>query len=185
MDFRNCIFQGFLFLIIFLVVSIAPVSAELMGESYNNDTDQSTGEYYDALEVVENDMGVLAPYLDEMNKTGSYIEKRWGECNGWNFFLVCWDVACAAWHLIDVVEKVEAPANKLKDDVVKLNNLPAPNLNKSFTVKDNDSAYKDAAAMASQLSKNLQSGMSVETVNASEIKDGDIIQYLSQNQYYR
>lgn len=185
MDFRNCVLQGFLFLIIFLVGSIAPVSAELMGESYNNDTDHGTGEYYDALEAVEEDMGVLANPLAEMSKTGTYIEKRWDECNGWNFFIVCWDIACASWHLIKVVKEIEGPANKLKEDTDKLNNLPAPKLNNTLAVKDNNSAYNAATVMASQLSKNLQSDMSVETVNASEIKDGDIIQYLSQDQYYR
>jgi hypothetical protein len=191
-------FKSFLiFLIVFLILSITPCSATIIkngnsspSKPINEDNANHTDLY---LNGVNEDLKLLNSTAGSLNDNLNYIKKRLGDF-GWKF-----------WKWFGIAKDILKTLPKLNEDRDKCNKITT-NLeshtslleeefrNEKLSVDDSDSCInnvnnsfcqKDAKNMANELSKTLNSPFSVKNVNASNLREGDIVQYLSEGKYPR
>jgi hypothetical protein len=177
----------FIFFIITLIVSITPTSAELMGEEYRNSTNVISKDVgldekleNETLKNLETDLIEVKKPLDAINEDMWYITKRSKDYN-WRMWIwpkITIDIIYKIGTLLVNLPNLESPIVKLDDDSVRLQKL-------TNTPKAEANSGKDADNMANALSKYFNTGVTVETVKASELKEGDIVQYMSQGKYPR
>ncbi|UTB32881.1 MAG: hypothetical protein NKF70_00955 [Methanobacterium sp. ERen5] len=170
----------FIFFVIVLVISITPVSAELIGGSFSdgvnpdlagNETGNVTAvdDYNTTLNIVEQDLDELKSHMDPLNEDLDYIEKRRGDF-GWKFWEwpgIIYDIIETLYKIPSKAEGIEEPASKLQVDINKLNNtlLQAKSLG-------SDSCDGNASYMATELSQRLNTTVTASAVSASDLQEG-------------
>jgi hypothetical protein len=180
----------FIFLVIILIVSVTPVSAELMHETDGN----TINKIHHSAEVDENialdntveiEMNEIEGYTDSMNQDSDYAKNRAKDYNWkyWKWPSITADIINTLHHLLNTAQKMEGHAIKLKVDVNKLKAITTSI--DSSKVNKGDICNKDACYMADELSTCLNTKVTVEKVTANQIKKGDIVQYFSQEKYPR
>lgn len=172
-----------IFLVIALIVSITPASAMLIHESNGNVTsnDGSMG-------MLEQEMNNIKFYSDLLEADLNFIKDRADDFNG-NF---------SKWpEIVKDISKAASDAKNqsdmLKSSTDDLNNflsmhIPLFDLEvKGFLVYNvgNLGCERDARNMAAELSRRENTHFTVNHVNTSELKQGDIILYVSQGKYPR
>ncbi len=193
--FNGC-FNCFLFFAIFLIISITPASAGLIGGAYGNDTNQSmaynrlgtlnneTNRLNSSDDHIENDIDKIDGCMNDLYGDFGYINKRSGDFTWkvWKWPGIIKDIIKSVNNMLIITEKIQEPANRLKDNAQKLESLKTSS--SDIVVTDVDLAG-DANRMAVNLSKNLDTQVTAKNVQANGIKEGDIVQYLSHDQYPR
>ena len=180
----------FIFFTIFLIISITPASAGLVGD-YGNDTDQNGVRAVDDKDrftgienSIENETNKIDGYMTGLNGDISYIKKRSGDFTWkvWKWPNIINDIICSMGNVLITAEKIQKLANDLKVSAQKLE--ASKNSSSDYVVTDQD-LFGDANQMAVALTEKLDTKVTAKTVSNNEIKEGDIVQYLSQDQYPR
>jgi hypothetical protein len=173
-----------IFNILILVLSITPVSAVEISEVNTNSTMQDVNQSL-ILEINSQEKE-LKSFTDELNNHNavihdslSYIKSNW-----WKFW---------KWGTVfDTIDKINSETQKISDTASKLNEI-AIKLQKNSEVleenikRDNNSQspkdLKDADHMVNNISQRLN--LNMRACNATNLTEGDIVQYKSQGKYYR
>ncbi|WP_048190365.1 hypothetical protein [Methanobacterium sp. SMA-27] len=190
-----------IFLVIILIVSITPACATQMGEANGNNStlwltdflNEWTGnnntvaninetEFYqyqiDRLnEEINNDSDKLTVKIDEFNN----IPK-------WRIFKLlnkAKEIEPIAKDIKTKAQNLENLTNKLNDQVESLGSSFEVDGDSYINNVGNPECEEDASIMAQELTKRLGTNFTVKDVDASELKKGDIVQYLSQGKYPR
>jgi hypothetical protein len=189
------------FLVIILIISITPASATQIRQGTGNNSvlwlsdllNKETGnnntvyninetEFYqyqiDQLnEEINNDSDKLNEKIEELNK----ISK-------WKIFKLlkkAKEIKSITQDIETKTQNLENLTNKLNDQVKSLGSSLEVDGDSYINNVDNPECEKDASTMAQELTKRLGTNFTAKDVDTSELKKGDIIQYLSQGKYPR
>ena len=192
-----------IFSIIFLIISITPVSAGLIHESYATINDKSPKNVnvneskltstLSSVNDLDQDLNELDTVLLSLNQSVTYIMKRKDDF-GWKF----WKWPGITDDIGKTLSKIHIDANNCEKIISRLkkhiSNLKLGKKHSKLVTTDNspyinnvDNPFcqDDAQYMATRLSETLNATFSVRNVSASELQEGDIIQYLSEGKYPR
>ena len=197
-----------IFSIIVLIVSITPASAIEIGQvNGNNSTtgndkpfwlrdlvNEWTGHnntVYDSDEI-EFHQYQIDLLTDEINKDTDQINELVGEIKYDAKHLKFFKLIEKAKEIKKISNDIETKSEILDNVTNELNDL-LKNLGSNLEVDgdyyinnaDNPNCEKDACNMADELTHRENTTFTAKDVNASELKKGDIVQYLSQDKYPR
>lgn len=172
--------------IVILVLSITPVSAFEISQNGSTDNSNSS-DYIDSLiSKINSDENELQSSKDELDNHNaviddslSYIKSNW-----WKF----WKLG-TVFNKIDLIQsetqKISDIASKLNETALKLqkNSEELEENLKQNNNSQNPNDLKDANQMISKLNQHLN--LNITTGNSNNLTTGEIIQYKSQNKYYR
>lgn len=180
------------FLMIFLIASLTPAGAVLISQANgSNATPQPTSEKVlddeKTLNSIEMQGNKIEEYVNSINNDVEHIKTL---ANDYNWQIWKWPKITD--NIIETLHNIESTSEKIKEPTNELNKL-ANKLKESELTDDvsyianGDDSYDedDAQGMADELSKRLSTDVNCEMVAASEIKKGDIVQYMSQGKYPR
>lgn len=169
--------KTFVVFVIFLIISITPINAIELNQS------QSTNK---PITKINNDTQQLNEKITEIN---SYITKIQ---RSWDYVTSNWYIP---WHWRTVSEKIdeiEAEADQLKSlknemDVlnkkIEEDSKKLQEESKDVNVTVDEGAQENAQEMVNNLKEDL--GITLKISDATNLKEGDIVQYNSQGKYYR
>ena len=192
MNFKLCPF-----LMIILIVSITPVSSAMMNERYEGTHSnmlimENRADTADSLSVIDQDLDELDDIIFGLNQSVAYVVNR-SDDFGWKF----WKWPGITDDIGKTASKINIDANKCKKIISKIKkHVSNLKLGKErFKLSSEDNPYinnvgnsfcqDDAQYMASELTKALNSTFTVQNISASGLREGDIIQYLSEGKYPR
>ena len=188
-----------IFLIIFLILSITPVSAELINASNPNTTNTiSNGLFQDdskalnvdvdkTLKTIESETNILKDYSNSLEHDGNMINARANDY-GWKFWKwpeITMDIVTILFNTKNTGNNALNSANKLKDEINNLESELEIDSDSNINNVDNPSCEKDACSMADELTKSSNTSFTANDVKATDLRKGDIVQYLSQGKYPR
>ena len=181
-------FKLLYFLMIILIISITPVSAGLISESHQS-VNTSNGELHDKVNISEDDNSLnnihssvigLQNCADSLKNDSLSVKDRF---KGYDWRVWKWPGIT-----INIIKKISTMMSTAATLVNSVNKLKT-NVDSFKPVKydsiDDSGFDKDAQSMARKLSKNMGTTFTAKKVNATEIKNGDIVQYISQGKYPR
>jgi len=189
-------FSWFLvFFTCFLVISITPCCAVLISGGSGNtpyNIIKNKVNNNDSLSLIDEDLVGLDSVVSSLNQSVTYIKKRYDDF-GWNIFKwpgIIDDISKTAKKIHSDTNKCKKIISKIKKHVSNLNlgktNSKLLSDDSSYINNvDNSFCQDDAQYMASELTKALNANFTVQNVSASELREGDIIQYLSEGKYPR
>ena len=173
---------------IILIISITPVSAGLISESHQS-VNTSNGELHDKVNISEDDNSLnnihssvigLQNCADSLKNDSLSVKDRF---KGYDWRVWKWPGIT-----INIIKKISTMMSTAATLVNSVNKLKT-NVDSFKPVKydsiDDSGFDKDAQSMARKLSKNMGTTFTAKKVNATEIKNGDIVQYISQGKYPR
>ena len=177
------------FLMIILIISITPVSAALISEGNENTRVSRLNVVQDEVNISEDDNGLNNIHSSVMGlRNCSYSLKNDSLSVKDRFRGYDWRVWKWPGITINIIKKLgsmmvtalnlASSVNKLKTNVDSFKTVQYDSI-------DDSSFDKDAKSMAQKLSKNMDTTFTAKKVNTSEIKKGDIVQYISQGKYPR
>ena len=186
------------FSIIFLIISITPVSAGLMSESYTKNSSttsssvsQDVSQLVDvegSLNSMEVDISRIEGYINSLNEDATYLNKRTGDY-GWKFWKwpkITQDILKTLLNIQNNFNNVKEALNKINDKSNTLNPKITTISNGSYVNNvNNPFCEDDACQMARELTKTLNTTFTVRNISVSELHEGDIVQYLSEGKYPR
>jgi hypothetical protein len=184
-----------IFLSIFLIVSITPVSAELYHESFSDDNIECDKAEDAALNSITAEMSEIQEYTSSLNDSVDYIKNRAGDYNWkiWKWPGITSDILDTLKTMLTTVDLMEGQANKIHEDTTLLNNqIQKENLvtstsnNEAQTIDYNDiTRITNTNYMVNELSKRLKINVTYKSVNPGDVKNGDVVQYMSDGKYLR
>jgi hypothetical protein len=184
----------FIFFFIILVVSITPASAWSLSEACTNPLNTNpniviqdkkpTLDNETSLKAIEKETSQIQGYSDSLNHDLEYVKSRAGDY-GWKFWKwpkITADIIKTLFTMTDTANKMSGTSVKLQDEANKLNAETKSGSNNN----GNAASYEeDARYMANELTKLMNTTFTAKKVKASELKKGDIVQYISQGKYPR
>ena len=147
----------------------------------------------DSLSVIDQDLDELDSLISSLNKSVAYAMKRKDDL-GWKFWKWPETINAISKTLYEIhvnANKCEKIISRLKKHVSQLKKLDKTHSklfsedNPYINNVNNGFCQDDAQYMATRLSETLNTTFSVHNVSASELHEGDIIQYLSEGKYPR
>lgn len=173
--------QFLVFLVITLVVSIGPINAELIGDSVGgtvNSTSQSVVQDKTVLDdFIRQDMDDVDGGFDVLEQKMDYAKSRAEDYDWkvWKWQGITSDIIETFNNMTSSAKILKGHADKLAEDTSMLKTMTAG----CEWVDTHDEIKDDACCMANNLSANLNTEFDVNEVSASELKEGDIVQYMS------
>jgi|GEM_PF-2677732 len=172
----------FIFSILILVVSITPVTAVEISHNYSinhtNNTDslitsinEDTSKIQSTTDEINNNKNIIE---DDLN----YIQSNWYKF--WKYGTIIDklnDITDKSKELSNKASELNQTASRMQDTSKQLEE----NLNENET-HENPNDRKDAEHIISTLNQRLSTVISIS--NITNLTEGDIIQYKSQNKYY-
>jgi len=167
-----------IFFVIFLVISVTPASAVLISET-NTKEGADTEVLYN---TINNDINNLKSGTGSLNNDVDYIKSRARDIS-WKFWKwpgIISDVVGAGYNILATSNKLKCPSYNLNNNINKL-------LDKAGNVQSDEGLYdlNNANEMADYLIMKYGVNFTLKNVSISDIKKGDVIQYLSQDKYPR
>lgn len=176
--------------VIILIVSVTPASASLTSElnaktfsiipknEINHGPDVSNNDLQ--LKKINEDIQSLQSYSYSLKDDTDYIKTR--SCDYgwkvWNWPSITLNLIKSIYNLMVTTKELLFSANKLKSDVDGLE------CDDSYYTRER-TPEEDAEFMATELSKMMNTTITVKKVKADDVKIGDIVQYMSQGKYPR
>lgn len=157
-----------IFLVVFLIISITPVSASLM---YINSGKTIT-------ESLTNDETSIKSINNEINEINRHSNSLKQELDN----KTIQDKIKSLPNIFFTINKIEESLFKFEKGI---NNLKEKINQDSYFNNIDQDCEKEACHMADELTKLSNTTFKVKKINASELKKGDIVQYLSQGKYPR
>lgn len=170
--------EVFCVFVIVLVVSITPSSAALIYQSSDNSLSRSSV----VDNVIDQDVNGIESSVNVINGDLDYVKSRSKDYD-WRF----WKWPAITSDILGAFSQMTSTSINMKGTVDNLNKNIKTSKNTPSSSNDvyNTNVTEDAADMATVLSKRLKTTVTVEKVDANNIKQGDIIQYVSQDKYLR
>jgi hypothetical protein len=179
-------------------MSITPVSAglthEYLKENSNtlpkkiiSDKSQLVN-FESSINSIDRDISELEGYIDSLNEDSNYIKKRASDYNWkfWNWPKITKDILKTLLNIQNNFKNIEKPLNKINDESNKLNSKTNTISTGSYLNNVNNPFCKDDAChIACELTKTLNSTVTVKNINANSLHEGDIVQYMSEGKYPR
>jgi len=171
-----------IFFAIFLIISISPINAELIHESFSKTTNNTSQSLVQDKKValdnsIDQNMNNIGIYVASLSHDANYAKSRADDYSWkfWKWSKITSDIVETLNHMTFTVKDLNGPVDKLTEDTGKSKTLTANNA----WVNTNDSYMDDASCMANNLSVNSNTEFTVDEVEAHELKKGDIVQYVS------
>jgi len=168
--------------VLFLVVSIGPCSAVQLSEVQKDmiTSSGSVGGDVDSLDNIHDSVKGLEGGVDSLKGDCSHVKEGF-KCFDWRFWRwprITVNILKIVGSMSNTIFGMVGSVTKLKGDVDHFNSV------------DYDSVYfygfdEDAKFMAKKLGKKMNTTFTVKTINANDVKKGDIVQYVSQGRYPR
>lgn len=170
-----------IFSIIFLIVSITPVSAALIHETGENSTStdvvqDNISDLNNTISDLKKDMDELQKPMDLLNQGINYIKKRADDFS-WKFWKwpgILSDIMETETKMMPTIYETTRHVNNLQKDAKKLEQT-------TRSANDQLNYNDDAGYMAEKLGNDY----TVKKVVSSDVKEGDVVQYMSQGKYPR
>ena len=197
MEVRNVMYLGMnrfviVFLSIFLIVSVTPVSAVLIHESFSDANIENDKAEDATLNSINVDISEIQGHTSSLNDSVDYIKDRAGDYN-WKFWKwpgITSDILDTLKTMLATIELMNNPSNKIQEDTTLLNNqIQKENLVTSTSNNEAQSDYNDITRitstnyMVNEISKRLKINVTSKNVNPGDVKTGDIVQYMSDGKY--
>jgi hypothetical protein len=163
----------------------------LISQSNGSNTIPQTSEKVlkdeNTLNSIETKSNKIDEYLNSINNDLEHIKISAKDYNWqiWKWPKITDDIIATLHNIESTSEKIKEPATELNE---LANQLKESDLKDDSSNDDNNNNIydeDDAFLMASELSKRLSTDVKSEMVPASEIRKGDIVQYMSQGKYPR
>ena len=170
--------------IVFLIVSITPASATIIGHLTGNNNTASTVQKKEGLkQSIQNDQNQMDQLTEEINKDTDDINvklEKLKDTPKWRIF-----------RLIKIVLDMEDTSKSIKHKIDRLDTLTKNFVNKQNLFDSNytnDSSSGDEMTNAQNMAKELESNLNIYfevTGCGGNYNVGDIVQYRDNNGYYR
>jgi VCBS repeat-containing protein len=182
-----------IFFVVFLVVSITPISAVQINNSLNDDISVNITKLQHDSKKVADQSSVLSPTLDHIIKCANEIGNAYDDMTTywwtWPYFMWIFGKNIYLITVIDIPSVIKN-INYMSKDLENLKtfteglNKTYSKLNKSsLEISDtNISGNEDAQSIIKEFRTH---NISFDIGSASDFKTGDIVQYKSQDKYYR
>jgi hypothetical protein len=170
-------------MILVLILSITPVNAVEISENFNIVSPQSTESLISKINDEENDLksstDELNNHTDTIDESLDYIKANWWKFWKWGTVMDKID------QISSETQKVTQSASKLNETALKMqeNSEQLQDNLKQDNITPNPSDLKDANLMINHLTQRLN--LNISTSYPNNLSKGDIVQYKSQNNYYR
>jgi len=191
-------FKLYSILMVFLVISITPVSAGLTYEYLKENSnalpkkiisdESQLVDFESSINSIDRDISELEGYTDSLNEDSNYIKKKASDYN-WKFWTwpkITKDILKTLLNMQNNFNNIKEPLNKINYESNKINSKTNTISTVSYLNNVNNPFCKDDAChMACELTKTLNSTVTVKNINANSLHEGDIVQYMSEGKYPR
>ena len=190
-----------IFLVIILIVSITPATAIQIGQSTGNGStlwlsdllnkEKGNNNTVYNINEIEFYQYQIDQLNEEINNDSDKLNVKIEEFNNipkWRIFKLlkkAKEIEPIAKDIQTKTKNLENLTNKLNDQVESLGLSLEVDGDSYINNVGNPECEEDASTMAQELTKRLGTNFTAKDVDASELKKGDIVQYLSQGKYPR
>ncbi len=167
--------NGFILLVVLLIVSIVPVSAAKMSEVLNNgnNIDEKLSTINTNSNEIKKVEDEITKHAANINDSANYIKDNW-----WKF----WQWSEVSKHISTInseSKQLEANATDIQNKAQIITE------NSEEQVNQGNNSYEDAQSMAKQLKDHFKIAFNIFKTSPSELKSGDIVQLETEKGYYR
>lgn len=175
------------FFTLFLIITITPSSAVLTKESYEHSPIKNA-EQNNLISDNDEDLDELEMYTSSLKEDSRHVKGMVSEYDWrfWKWPKITINILKTLSDIRKDFDNVDEPLNRINEESNKLNhktNTSSAGL--YINNVGNGFCEDDACRMARELTKKLNTTFTAEDVSASELREGDIVQYMSEGKYPR
>lgn len=188
--------------VLFLVVTMTPISATNIANSLNSTKNQTDNLYSsqnsieEQKQLMENELSSIKNSTDSLNSTMEKISDRttliqddinFILANWWKFWM--WgEVGHKISELFSLISELQGYKDDIKTATYNINTAANKLNNTPITYNFDENSGIDATEIAYEIGKSLKIPISVVPIGSNndlDLKEGDIIQYRSYNKHFR